>query len=211
MTFMRTLISTALLLLLALIVLAQTPGAENKHFVKDGLSFDYPANWQISDQSTPQMQFIQLVRGELEVRVRVPREWLKTPEKEAQAKKIFQDQYVQAFVTQLEQAGLHPKSTSVTTQIAGGPAEGTRVRAVLDGDPGGMDSYYRMVSDRLVHLSIIGSGKRYRQSDRLGIDSNQSSGRAATSSETNSSAVAVAEAVTRAVRQTLVCRLPRKQ
>lgn len=160
MTFTRTLIgSTALLLLLALIALAQAPGADNKHFAKDGLSFDYPANWQISDQSTPQMQFIQLVRGELEVRVRVPREWLKTPEKEAEARKIFQEKYVQNFVTQLEQAGLHPKSTAVTTQIAGGPAEGTRVRAVLDGDPGGMDSYYRTVSDRLVHLSIIGSEK----------------------------------------------------
>ena len=153
----RTLIAGAALLLFVTSALAQAP--ETKHFAKDGLSFDYPANWQLSDQSTPQMQFIQLVRDDVEIRIRVPREWLKSPEKEAQARKLFQDQYVDNFATQVEQAGMHPKRSVVTIQIAGVDAEGARVRAVLDGQPGGMDSYYRTISDRLVHLSIIGSEK----------------------------------------------------
>jgi hypothetical protein len=34
-----------------------------------------------------------------------------------------------------------------------------RIRAVLDGAPGGMDSYFRMISDRLVNLSIFTSDK----------------------------------------------------
>src|SRR5438132_1969557 len=135
----------------------QTP--DTKHFDKDGLSFDYPAKWQMSDQSTQQMQLIELSQGDVVIRIRTPREWLKTPEKEAHAKKLFQDQYVDEFASQLEQAGMHPKRSTVTTQIGGGDAAGARVRAVLDGQPGGLDSYFRIISDRLVNLSIFTSDK----------------------------------------------------
>src|SRR5207245_56812 len=93
------------------------------------------------------------------IRVRSPREWLKTPEKEAHAKKLFQDDYVNGFASQLEGAGMQPKRSEVTTQIGGADAQGTKVRAVLDGAPGGMDSYFRIISDRLVGVSIIASEK----------------------------------------------------
>ncbi len=135
----------------------QTP--DTKHFDKDGLSFDYPAKWQMSDQSTQQMQLIELSQGDVVIRIRSPREWLKTPEKEAHAKKLFQDEYVDTFATQVEQAGMHAKRSAINTQIAGADAEGTRLRAVLDGAPGGMDSYFRIISDRLINLSIIASEK----------------------------------------------------
>ena len=144
--------------LLALVVAgvsAQDPNAQ--HFAKDGLSFDYPKTWQVSDQSTQQMQLLELTQADVVIRVRSPREYLKTPEKEAHAKKLFQDKYVDDFFNQIQQAGMTPKRSVVTTQIAGADAEGSRVRAVLGREPGGMDSYSRVVSDRLVNLSIIGS------------------------------------------------------
>jgi hypothetical protein len=154
---LRTLIIATVSLLLVISALGQDPNV--KHFTKDGLSFDYPATWQLSDKSSQQMQLLELAVGDVVVRVRSPREWLKTPDKEAQAKKLFQDQYVDDFMAQLEQASLHPKRSTVTTQIAGADAEGVRIRAVLDGEPGGMDSYYRFLSDRLVNLSIFASDK----------------------------------------------------
>ena len=156
-SLLRTLIFTTASLLLVISAVAQDPNV--KHFTKDGLSFDYPASWQLSDKSTAQMQLVELAVGDVVVRIRSPREWLKTPEKEAHAKKLFQDQYVDDFMGQLEQASLHPKRSAATTQIAGIDAEGVRIRAVLDGEPGGMDSYYRVVSDRLVNLSIFASNK----------------------------------------------------
>ena len=163
MSWLRTLIFALAALLLVVSAFAQDPNV--KHFAKDGLSFDYPANWQISDQSTQQMQYIQLARdGFTEIRARVPREWLKTPEKEASAKKLIQDKYVDDFATQVEQAGLHPKRSTAATQISGADAEGARVRAVLDGEPGGMDSYFCVVSDRFVQLSMIGSEKEIAKS-----------------------------------------------
>ncbi|HEY5075779.1 MAG TPA: hypothetical protein VII34_13895, partial [Pyrinomonadaceae bacterium] len=90
MRLLRTLIFATASLLLVVGALAQNPNL--KHFDKDGLSFDYPANWQFSDQSTGQMQFIELAQGDVVIRLRSPREWLKTPEKEAHAKKLIQDQ-----------------------------------------------------------------------------------------------------------------------
>jgi len=136
-----------------------------KHFEKDGLSFDYPWGWQVSDQSTRQMQYIQMAQdGFAEIRIRAPREWLKTPEKEAAAKKLIQDQYVDSFVAQVEQAGMSPKRSVATSQISGADAEGTSVRAVMGGEPGGMDAYFRIVSARLVQVSIIGSEKEIANS-----------------------------------------------
>jgi len=156
MKFLRWIIVPAGLLSLVIAATAQDPNV--KHFEKDGLSFDYPANWHFSDQSTGQMQFIEMERdGYAQIRVRAPREWLKTPDKEAAAKKLIQDQYVDGFATQLQQAGMSPKRSPGTTQIAGADAAGTKVHAVMDGQPGGMDSYFNFVGDRLVQMSIIGS------------------------------------------------------
>lgn len=155
MKFTRSIIAGLALSLLIGSALAQDPNV--KHYEKDGLSFDYPANWQFSDQSTGQMQFIELTRGDVVLRVRSPREWLKTPEKEAHAKKLFQDQYVDGFASQFEQQGMQPKRSAITTTIAGANAEGTRLRVVMDRQPGGLDSYYLILSDRLVNLSILGS------------------------------------------------------
>ena len=157
MRLIRTLIFATASVLLIGSALAQDPNV--KHFDKDGLSFDYPANWQIADKSSAQMQFLELERGDVVIRIRTPREWLKTPEKEAHARKLFQDQYVDEFTGQLEQQGLHPKRSTVTTQIGGVDAAGARVRAVLDREPGGLDSYVRIISDRLVNLSIFTSDK----------------------------------------------------
>jgi hypothetical protein len=149
------------LLVLGVMALPQTPNAAVNHFAKDGLSFDYPAGWQVSDQSSQQMQAIQIAHGDgyAELRVRVPREWLKTPEKEAHAKKIIQDKYVDDFIDSLQQSGLRPTKANASTEIAGAAADGVKVRALLDREPGGMDSYYRVVSDRFVNLSQLGSEK----------------------------------------------------
>lgn len=159
----RFLICVIFIALVAAIGLAQDPNV--KHFEKDGLSFDYPANWQISDQSTGQMQYVEIARdGYAEIRIRTPREWLKTPDKEAAAKKLIQDQYVETFASQIQQAGMSPKRSTAATQISGADAQGARIRAVMDGEPGGMDSYFNVVSDRLVQMSIIGSEKEIAKS-----------------------------------------------
>lgn len=155
----------ATLLVCGFIATAQT-SSDARHFAKDGLSFDYPATWQISDQSTAQIQIIQLLRGDgyAEIRIRVPREPLNSPQKESEAKKLVQDKYVEGFVDSLQQAGLRPTREEGTTEIAGGPAAGIRIRAVLEREPGGLDSYFRVLSSRFAQLSQLGSQKEMNRS-----------------------------------------------
>ncbi len=155
--YQRLLLTVVFVVVALAAIAAQDPNAN--HFAKDGLSFDYPKGWTLGDQSSQQMQFLELSQGDTIIRIRSPREYLKTPEKETQAKKLVQDNYVNDFFNQVQQAGMSPKRSVVTTQIGGADAEGARVRAVLGGLPGGMDSYFRVVSDRLINLSIIGSEK----------------------------------------------------
>ena len=163
MKLMRWMIAPAVVLMVVFAATAQDPNV--KHYEKDGLSFDYPGNWKFTDQSTTQMQFIEMERdGYAVIRVRSPREWLKTPDKVAAAKKLIQDQYVNDFVTQLQQAQMSPKRATGTTQISGVEAQGDKVRAVMDQQPGGMDSYFNIVEDRLVQISIIGSEKEITKS-----------------------------------------------
>lgn len=162
---MRLLTIVAILMLGLLTAVGQTDG-NIRHFAKDGLSFDYPAAWQITDLSSSQMQIIQLERGDgyAEIRVRVPREFLKSAQKEAEAKKLVQDKYLEGFVDSLQQAGLKPTREEATTEIVGGPAVGIQIRAILDGEPGGLDSYYRVLSDRFVQLSQLGSARDAKKS-----------------------------------------------
>src|SRR6266404_5003607 len=141
----------------------QTP--DTKHFDKDGLSFDYPAKWQMSDQSTQQMQLIELSQGEVVIRIRSPREWLKTPEKEAHARKLFQDEYVDNFATQVEQAGMHAKRSAINTQIAGADASCAWWSA---GRNGFVFSHYLGPAGQFVDHCF---GKRYlKVSSGLGYD-----------------------------------------
>ena len=157
MRLVRSIILPLAFVLITISAVAQD--ANVKHFDKDGLSFDYPANWQLTDKSTGQMQFLELMAGDVTIRVRSPRESLKTPDKEAHAKKLFQDQYVDNFAAQFQQQGMQPKRSPITTQVGGADAEGIRLRVMMGGEAGGLDSYERIISERLVHLSILGSEK----------------------------------------------------
>jgi len=146
------------LLLLALLTLAQTPNLN--HLSKDGLSFDYPAGWQISDQSTQQMQYLTLARdGYAEIIVRSPRATIDTPEKEAEAKRIVQEGFVDAWNKNFSDSGAKATRSNVSTEIAASPAACTRLSASLGGEPGRVDVCWRLIEKRMVQLAIVGSDK----------------------------------------------------
>src|SRR5262252_10378775 len=88
MTLFRVLFFCGLLLSLPGVALAQG-GA--KHFAKDGLSFDYPDGWTITDKSNSDAQDLMLTRTDnnAQIRIYVHRGRVDSPEKLAQAKKAF--------------------------------------------------------------------------------------------------------------------------
>src|SRR6185436_318431 len=68
------------------------PNPDVKHFAKDGLSFDYPTGWDVSDQSTGQLQYLSLSRaGYAGIMVPATRAGIDSKEKEDHAKQLIQE------------------------------------------------------------------------------------------------------------------------
>lgn len=157
MRLLRTLVLAAASLLLLAGALAQT--SNSQHFAKDGLSFDYPAGWSIDESKTSgQMQYLMLGRnGYATIYVRSPRALVDSPEKEAQAKHLIQDGFVEAWAKNFSDSGAKAERSAVPTEIAGGAAECTRLSASLGGEPGRVDVCWRLVEKRMVQLAIVGS------------------------------------------------------
>ena len=154
------------MILAALTVVAQTqeqpkPQADAKHFAKDGLSIDYPTGWAMDEsRSTGQMQYLTFDRdGYATIIVRSPRGLIDTPEKETHSKQLIQDGFVDSWVKNFESSGAKPERSVVSTEVAGGPAECTRLSASLSGEPGRVDVCWRLVEKRMVQLAIVGSTK----------------------------------------------------
>jgi hypothetical protein len=91
--------------------------------------------------------------------VREPRGLVDTPEKEAHAKQLIQDGFVDAWAKNFSDNGAKAERTSVSSEIAGGPAECTRLSANLGGEPGRVDVCWRLIEKRLVQLAIVGATK----------------------------------------------------
>jgi hypothetical protein len=137
---------------------AQTPPVEGKQFAKDGLSFNYPSAWAFNDTSNADAQQMTFGRtdSDVQITVFVFRAALTTPERIAEAKKVLVDRYVASSTKSFEQANGHPQSTAATSEIGGVAAEGVKIKASLDGVPGGAEIYSAVVGQRLVVLTLLG-------------------------------------------------------
>ena len=154
----RAFLVFAFLLCSAMAVAAQTPPAEGQPFAKDGLSFNYPSGWAFNDTSNADAQQMTFGRtdSDAQITVFVFRTPLTTPERIAEAKKVLVDKYISSTTKSFEQAAAHPQSTPATSEIAGVPAEGVKIKASLDGVPGVAEIYSAVVGQRLVVLTLLG-------------------------------------------------------
>jgi len=146
----------------SLIAAAQT--GSNKQFMKDGLTFDYPAGWSIQDDSNNDGQSLTLGRADLDVSINVyVHRGRITPEKLPDAKKAFIDPYVQARAKQFIASGAKPLQTPDSSEIAGEKAEGVVISANLGGEAGAAKVYWAIVGQRVVLLTYFGPDKQQKQ------------------------------------------------
>lgn len=152
-------------LMLAVAVSAQDPNT--KHFAKDGLSFDYLNGWTIVDESTSDAQQLTLQRADSDALIKffVHRGRVNTPDKMAQAKSKIIDPYLNYTEKQFVDMGGKPQRAPATVQIAGTPAEGVRITAVLDREPGEAGVYWTTVGERLVVLTFFGPDKALKKAE----------------------------------------------
>lgn len=141
---------------------AQTP--DSKNFSKDGLTFDYPSSWQLTDESNSDLQQITLSKADNDVRIGIfVHRGRMTPEKMAEAKKALVDPLIAGNVKQFEAMGAKPQQVPDSTELAGLKAEGTSINASLGGETGAAKIYWGLVGQRVVILSLFGPDKQLKQ------------------------------------------------
>jgi hypothetical protein len=158
----RVLFSGAAVLLLCATALSQ---GDTKHFAKDGLGFDYANGWSITDESNADAQVLSLNRSDSEALIKlfVHRGKVNTPEKMAQAKAKIIDPYIEYTAKQFVEMGAKPERAAASTQLGGAAAEGIRITAVLDREPGEAGIYWTTLGDRLVVMTFFGPDKALKK------------------------------------------------
>lgn len=149
----------------ALLMVVGVAAQNNKHFTKDGLSFDYPDGWTITDESTADAQQLTMSRPDSDVMIKffVHRGKVNTPDKVALAKTKIIEPYLSYTEKQFVGMGAKPERVAATTQIAGTDAEGVRITAILDREPGEAGVYWATVGERLVVLTLFGPDKAIKK------------------------------------------------
>ncbi|HEY5837631.1 MAG TPA: hypothetical protein VIT19_01265, partial [Pyrinomonadaceae bacterium] len=129
--------------------------------------FDYPDGWSITDDSSSDAQQLTLGRSDSEALIKffVHRGKVNTPDKVALAKTKIIEPYLSYTEKQFVQMGAKPERAAATTKIAGADAEGVRITAVLDGEPGEAGVYWATVGERLVVLTLFGPNKAIKKAE----------------------------------------------
>lgn len=139
---------------------AQTP----KNFTKNGLSFDYPGEWALTDDTTDDAQQLTLNRSDADAQIRIfVHKGRVTQEKLPDAKKGFIDPYIASTAKQFVAMGAKPEQSPDTSEIGGVKADGVKISASLGGEPGAARIYWAVVGQRVVVMTYFGPDKQMKQ------------------------------------------------
>ena len=160
MTRIPTLTLATILFVCCILASGQTP----KNFAKDGLSFDYPEGWMLTDDTDNDAQQFTLSKSNSDVQIRLfVHKGRIAPEKFPEAKKAFIDPYIAATVKQFVQMGAKPEQSPETSEIGGVAAEGVAIKASLGGEAGAAKIYWALVGRRVTVLTIFGPDQQTKQ------------------------------------------------
>ena len=163
MNRVQNFLTLSLLIVLAVGVSAQTAGTD-KQYVKDGVTFDYPAGWTLTDDSNKDAQQLAMARANNDVQIRVfVHRGRVTPEKLPDAKKAFIDPYIAGMGKQFVAMGAKPTEAPDNSDIGGIKADGVVITANLGGEAGAAKIYWAIVGSRVVVLTYFGPDKELKQ------------------------------------------------
>jgi hypothetical protein len=151
---------TVLAIVVCVIAFMQTP----KTYTKNGLSFDYPADWNVQEGVNDDAQQLTLTKANSDVQISVfVHKGRITPEKLPDAKKAFIDPYINATANQFVQMGAKPEQSPDSSEIGGVKADGVKISASLGGETGASKIYWAVVGEHVVVLTLFGPDKQLNQ------------------------------------------------
>lgn len=149
-----------IIMLFGFSVLSAPQDWQLSQYVKPGISISFPSDWSLSDGSDALSQNLALDRGRNEAKIVVMALRRRMGRQEIERS---QPEMTRAILNKLAgsitQAGGESQQSPVSALIGGNRASGLRLRTVLDGEPGRVEVYWLVISDRLVHVILIGSDK----------------------------------------------------
>lgn len=147
---------TLLAIICCVFALVQTP----KTYTRDGLSFDYPADWTLQEGVNADAQQLALSKANSDVQISVFAHKGKiSAEKLPDAKKAFIDPYINGTVNQFVQMGAKPEQSPDSSEIGGVKADGVKISASLGGETGAAKIYWALIGQRVVVLTLFGPDK----------------------------------------------------
>jgi TonB family protein len=141
---------------LTLSVYAQSAGPEVNHFASEGISFDYPAGYSVTDESTAEVQQFTLTQrgSSVQVVIVAKRGFIRRTELSA-AIENFAEPLVKNLTIKVGQGKRTPVRTNIQTQVGQMEVEGLRLRA-SGGTRTGEVIWFRM-HFRLIGLAFVRS------------------------------------------------------
>lgn len=130
--------------------------SKTDRFERDGLAFDYSADWSLKDESTSNEQVIYLERTPFDrMMVFSPRLAIRTPQEFVAARVSWVDPTIDELVKVVDTKGGKVDRQSVFTEIGGIHAEGVRLRFSLDGQARVFEIYWVLLGERLLSANFL--------------------------------------------------------
>lgn len=147
-------------LMVALLAIAGTPAAmgQANRYARDGLSFTYPSEWPLIDESDASAQSLNLDRGQNEAKIIIVALRMQlNPQQLAEVQPKMTEAIMTGLAQEIAKLGAQAQRSSITENIGGVTAQGFRLRATLKGETGDADIYWLSAGGRLVHVIFVGS------------------------------------------------------
>ena len=135
---------------------AQSAGPEVNHFSTDGISFDYPVGWLVTDLSTPnEQQYILTQKGSsVQIAIVAKRGFIRRSELPV-ALASFTEPFVKNVTMKVGPGKNPPVSTPIQTQVGSMEAQGVRLRP--SGTTKSADVIWFRMNFRLIGLAFVRS------------------------------------------------------
>ena len=133
----------------------QVETVPTKHYEKDGVAFDYPANWTVIESNAPELQTVTVSPGPGATQIVVIRSGGLTSACDFEAER---DKVTPALIKRLATVihasdALH--GAPVTTKVGSDNIEGSQLHGLIDGKPALGDVYFGRMNHQFVSLAYV--------------------------------------------------------
>lgn len=155
---------TRLLLTVAFVCLPTNPqssGGETTRYAKDGLAFEYPVGWVLTDKSTAEAQHMILSREGSSVLVMIValRALVSDGRKLDSAVKSFKEPLIENISNKFGESGAPAARDPVCVDVGGKKAGGVRLKGMYDRQPGTAEVFSFMAGLRFTNLVYVRADK----------------------------------------------------